>query len=881
MYSGLEQLTGGVNRLDVLTGKFSRFRYDPKNPKSISADIIPSLYDDGRGRLWIATYGGGLDLLDKSTGNIRHYKYSVDDEYSINSNTLYDIFEDSSGIMWIAGKGGLSRYIEDEDRFRTYNRDNGFPTNIVVSLQEDDEGNLWMGSIDIGLIKFDPETEETTVYSESDGIQGNSFYWISRLKTSDGQLFFGGPNGVNSFYPANVRNNDYIPEIHLTSLSQAGEKMDLSMAPEAVKEIRLDWRNNFFSFTFASLNYTKPEKNQYAYMLEGRDSELYYAGTNAFGRYTGLAGGEYKLILKGSNNDGIWNETGTSIIIKVDHPFWATWWFRALMIFLAVFLPVVYSLNRIRASGKRQQLLELQVAERKHSEEILTAEKERLIVTLRSIGDGVITTDVEGNVVLMNRVAEKLTGWIQQEAKGKPLTTVFHIINEQNRKPLENPVNNILIAEKIVNLGNHIVLKSKNGNEYLITESGAPIFDTNHEIIGIVLVFHDVTEEYQKDRQLLQAQKLESVGILAGGMAHDFNNVLNGIMSASQLLRLPKSGLNEKNLKYAEMITQASTRASDLISKLLAFSRKGKIDTKTLDIDEILNNIVAILEGTIDKKITISLFKDASDLEQYQFLGDLSAIESTFLNLGINASHAMPDGGEIHIKTKNVFLDQKYCDTSLFEITPGKFLQIEIKDSGCGIPKENLQKIFEPFYSTKGQDKGTGLGLSAVYGTIQDHYGVIEVHSEVGLGTTFKILLPCSEKSNEQASELNPIITGSGTILLVDDEESNRILNQDILESLGYNIYLAEDGLESIEIFSKKHSEIDIVLMDMIMPRMNGSEAFDKLKEIDENCKVIIASGYTQDENIDKLFNNGLAGFINKPYKISEISQLLNDIIKK
>ncbi|MGL1892270.1 MAG: PAS domain S-box protein [Spirochaetaceae bacterium] len=390
----------------------------------------------------------------------------------------------------------------------------------------------------------------------------------------------------------------------------------------------------------------------------------------------------------------------------------------------------------------------------------------------------------------------------------------------------------------------------------------------------------DVTDrikaEVDKDKlqqQLNHKSKMDSIGELAGGMAHDFNNVLTGIMSASQLLSLPTSGLSENNLKYVGMISQASVRASELISKMLAFSRKGKIVTTTLNIHEILNDLVEILEGTIDKKITLSVVKEAPN---YNFTGDLSAIESAFLNLGINASHAMPDGGTIQFKTFNTFLDQKYCDSSSFEIKPGNYLRIEIKDTGCGIPKVNLDKIFNPFYSTKEQGKGTGLGLSAVYGTIQDHDGSIEVNSEVGLGTTFNILLPCSEHLIKQVKDIKPILTGAGTILLVDDEELNRILNQEILELLGYKVLLAKDGLESIEIFSKKHSEIDIVLMDMIMPKMNGAEAFTKMRTIDGNCKVIITSGYIKDEKIDELIKLGLAGFISKPYKISEISQLLD-----
>lgn len=428
-------------------------------------------------------------------------------------------------------------------------------------------------------------------------------------------------------------------------------------------------------------------------------------------------------------------------------------------------------------------------------------------------------------------------------------------------------------------------IRHKDGHYLDILLEGFMDYHPDGSVKQTYCVFSNITEKkkiekelFESEKKLHHSQKMEAIGQIAGGMAHDFNNVLSGILSASELLSLPENGLNKKSLKYVDIITQASIRASDLIGKLLAFSRKGPIITTNLDIHQILSDTAEILRGTIDKKINIEVREDAPN---HYVLGDLSAIESAFINLGINASQAMEKGGLIKISTTNLFLDQKYCDASSFEIIPGEFLQIEIIDKGCGISKANLQKIFEPFFTTKEQGKGTGLGLSAVYGTIQDHNGVIDVFSEIGSGTTFNILLPCSEKSQKNTIEISQIMNGSGTVLLVDDEEINRIVNKDIIESLGYKVLLAEDGLKSIEIFREKHSEIDIVLMDMIMPLMNGSEAFYTMKEIDENCKIVIMSGYSQDNNVDTLISNGLSGFINKPFTISEISTLIARIQKK
>jgi len=248
--------------------------------------------------------------------------------------------------------------------------------------------------------------------------------------------------------------------------------------------------------------------------------------------------------------------------------------------------------------------------------------------------------------------------------------------------------------------------------------------------------------------------------------------------------------------------------------------------------------------------------------------------------LCINASHAIEHGGEIHISTENIDLDQSYCNLSTFNIQAGKYYKIEVSDTGMGILPENLERIFDPFFTTKEQGKGTGLGLSAIYGIVQNHLGEILVKSTVGEGTTFSIMLPCSTEKPKEEKDENPVKTGAGTILLVDDEKLNRTFGSEILEHIGYKVLTAESGQESIEIFKEYHEIIDIVIMDMIMPNMNGSEAFSIMKEIDMNCRVIIASGYTQDENIDNLIIEGLSGFINKPYKISEISQLLDNVKK-
>jgi len=372
---------------------------------------------------------------------------------------------------------------------------------------------------------------------------------------------------------------------------------------------------------------------------------------------------------------------------------------------------------------------------------------------------------------------------------------------------------------------------------------------------------------------------MDAIGQLAGGIAHDFNNLLGGIMTAAQLLKLPKRNLDKKSIEFVDIILNASTRAADLTNKLLTFGRKEKAVSAQVNIHAVIAETVAILTNTIDKKIQIKTDNTAT---QYSVNGDHGELQNALLNLGINASHAMTDGGELSFKTSNIQLNQTYCDISPFEIIPGDFIDIEVRDTGCGIDINHINKIFEPFFTTKEQGMGSGLGLSTVYGTIQGHHGVITVYSEIGTGTVFHIYLPnTNEAEHDKTQNISEeeILTGSGIILLVDDEEIIRKTGSHILNEMGYEVLTAENGLEAVKIFNDGHNNIDLIITDMIMPIMNGREAFYKFKEIDASCKVIISSGFTRDENLDELKQSGLSGFIKKPFKSAELGQLIRKIL--
>ena len=536
-------------------------------------------------------------------------------------------------------------------------------------------------------------------------------------------------------------------------------------------------------------------------------------------------------------------------------------------LFIGIFLSLLTGLLLFLAIYINRQLFMAKAAS--------NASEEDLRITLSSIGDAVIVTRTDGKIKNMNPVAEKLTGWTIQQAMGLPLGEVFKIINAHTRLPVANPVDLVLESGEITGLANHTVLISKDGTEYLIADSGAPIRDSYGAIRGVVLVFRDTTEEHILQEQLQQSQKLQSIGQLAGGIAHDFNNILAGIMGSVELLQ--KTNLNDpKSGKYLSLILKATERASELTEKLLAFARKRISNSNIFDVHPVLIDTIDLLQSTSDPRIqfNLSLHARPSNVD-----GDLAQIQNAFLNIALNAVQAMPDGGRLDISSSKVTLDKEYCQASQFNLTPGSYVNIKFRDTGNGIDPKNLDKIFDPFFTTKSDNSGTGLGLSAVYGTILAHNGSITVNNETP-GTSFHLLLPLSDKETENMLPINKFsITGTGCILLIDDEEAMRITGAAILENLGYKVTLAANGLEGLKIFKEKPDNFDLVILDMVMPEMNGSDCFAALQNIRKEIPVILSSGFIHKSDLQSMVNQGLKGFIKKPFKAAELSALVHKVL--
>ncbi len=392
----------------------------------------------------------------------------------------------------------------------------------------------------------------------------------------------------------------------------------------------------------------------------------------------------------------------------------------------------------------------------------------------------------------------------------------------------------------------------------------------------LLIVFMDETDQKRTENELRQAQKMDVVGQLAGGVAHDFNNMLTAIIGSAEMMEKYVKD-NPAQKKLLTTIQEAARRSADLTGQLLAFSRKGNKMTVQIWVNKTIQSVISMLERTIDKNIRLETRLTATnDL----VTGDATQIQNALLNLGINARDAMPSGGTITYATATVFLDATYCRSHGSNISPGLYVEISVSDTGTGIQKDIIEHVFEPFFTTKGIGQGTGLGLAAVYGTVKEHHGSINVYSETGIGTVFKLYFPlAAEKSSSEIPE-DTMFRGSGGILLVDDELLIREIGQTLLEDHGYQVFLAEDGAQALEIYERERDHIALVILDVVMPVMGGKEALHCLTATYPNIKVLISSGFHQDETNDAFIKMGARGFVQKPYRSLELFKAVDDAMR-
>ncbi len=510
----------------------------------------------------------------------------------------------------------------------------------------------------------------------------------------------------------------------------------------------------------------------------------------------------------------------------------------------------------------------------------LEEKKLTLAAIIESSNDAIIGKTLDGTIKSWNKGAEKIYGYKQDEVIGKSITILAPHGHEDEIHGFLEQIKSGKSVKPV-----ETVRRKKDGDTIPVSLRISPIIDKDGEIIGASTIVRDISERVKEaqqrqalQEQLLQAQKMEAVGTLAGGIAHDFNNLLQVVLGYSEVLLLRKK---EGESDYVDLhkIYLAGKRGSDLVKSLLTFSRKIATQYAPMDLNQEIATVRDILFNTIPKTITINLHL-SGNLASIQ--ADKPQIAQVLMNLGLNARDAMPDGGTLTIETVNIQLGEEYCGIHP-ETQPGNYVLLTVSDTGQGMDKETLSHTFEPFFTTKEPGKGTGLGLATVYGIVKHHGGYIICNSEIGHGTTFNIYLPTTQ--TEQFLETPTLETttpgGEETILLVEDDGVIRELCAELLNAVGYKVISAANGKEALEIYQMEKDRISLILLDLIMPVMDGWQCLAKILGIDPKAKVIIASGFIESGLAKGLQAKGAMGFVQKPFNTSQLLTTVRDVLDK
>ncbi|MCB0190587.1 MAG: SpoIIE family protein phosphatase [Anaerolineae bacterium] len=761
---------GGLNKFNPDTATFTHYTHDLKDPGSISDDVIRTILDDQTGTLWVGTNGGGLNRFDPDTETFTHYTHDPEDPQTLTDNVVRTLYEDSSGILWIGTDGGgLNRFDRETETFRAYRERDGLPNDTIYGIQEDNEGHLWL-STNNGLARFDPDTGTVRNYNTSNGLQSNEFNQGAHGRGRDGALFFGGINGFNVFMPDQILDNPYLPPIVITDFQIFDQSIKLDQPLVDVTDLDLSYRDSVFSLEFAALDYTAPEQNRYAYMLEGFDKDWIDAGTRRFATYTNLDGGHYVFRVKGSNNDSVWNETGTSLNIAIAPPPWQTWWAYALYIIIAG--AVVLAYVRYRTLAQAQEM-------------------------------------------------------------------------ERQRKELE--------------------------------------------------------QERRVARQLRRVDRLKDEFL--ANTSHELRTPLNGIIGLAESLREGVAGqLPEKANRDLSMIASSGRRLTNLVNDILDFSKlknqQLELQLKPVGLKGMTGVVLDLCRPLIGTK-PLKLINAVGDAIPY-VIADENRVQQIMVNLVGNAIK-FTDAGQIEVSAHTV----------AGNLDKPQFVAVTVTDTGMGIPADEQERIFESFEqldgSTAREYGGTGLGLSITRQLVEMHGGTVAVDSTVGQGSRFTFTLPISPEQPDTVPDASPMVarilpdaepllpssngsavhfTGTrlridnAKILVVDDEAVNQQVLANYLALHNGTIIQAMSGTEALSLIEDGLMP-DLVLLDVMMPRMSGFDVARKLRErfAPYELPILILTAKNRTADLIAGFEAGANDYLAKPFDKQELLARVNTLL--
>ncbi|MBN2790162.1 MAG: response regulator [Candidatus Delongbacteria bacterium] len=546
--------------------------------------------------------------------------------------------------------------------------------------------------------------------------------------------------------------------------------------------------------------------------------------------------------------------------------------YKAVLIVILLIAGIFYTINKITSYNNLIHDRE----QRKLTEKSLRESRRLCRAIIKDITSIICRFDKDGRILFFNRTAVNIFKTDKIKLKNNNIYDLFFkddknkIVRLVDKLTLENPITNFehSIKKGIDEFWCYWTVRAIFNSESIITE---------FQIIGTDINEYKKAEVRERlfQEKMQHSEKMEALGNLAAGIAHDFNNILMGIQGNISILKL-KLNEDEKSSEKLGKIENYIDSASNLAKQMLGIAKGGKYDLISLNMNEIINSVLKFFIRT-NKDITTveNLDKDLKNIE-----ADKTQMHQIILNIMVNASQAIVSKGEIYVETKNVILNSDFVEP--YNLPTGEYIKISIKDNGIGMDKETQKRVFDPFFTTKHREKGTGLGLSSVFGIVKNHNGIITLHSTKGIGTIFDIFLPVTQKDlDENDFDPKELIYGDNQkVLIIDDEKLVLETTSEVLKSLNYLPILAMSGTDGLDIFKKEHENIKLVILDMIMPKMDGEEIFRELKKIDPKVKVLVSSGYSVTNKITKILENGGSGFIQKPFNITDLSIKVKNILK-
>jgi PAS domain S-box-containing protein len=857
-----------------------------EDPTTINMDTVNTIYEDRSHVLWIGTTFG-LSKFNRDNQSFIRYSHDANNPQGISSNYVSAIYQDTSGELWFGTDGGgLNKYVPGNNdssppAFIHYRQQDGLPSDTISNILEDGRGNLWL-STNRGLSCFSPKTGEFKNYDVSDGLQGNEFKAGAAWKTALGEMFFGGNHGISIFLPEQLKDNTYVPPVMITDFRIFNESIPVgkwkdreSILQESIsetREITLSYTHTIFSFQFAALNFIAPEKNEYAYMMEGLENKWEYVGSQRIATYTTLPPGDYIFRIKASNNDGVWNEEGVSLKITIIPPFWKTWWFYLIDIFLIAFSGFVIYRLRVRRLRQREEELENLVNKRTRQLKQANKELETLSIAASKTDNAVMIMNADGDIEWVNEGFKRIYGMTLERflaVRGKNIL-------ETSLNPNIKEIVDTCKKEKKSMLY-ETYKEGESGDKLWFQSTLTPIYDKEGNLSNLVTIVSDITRIKKSEKAAESANRAKSEFLAR--MSHEIRTPMNAIIGFTDLLL--DTDMNGEQLDFTHTIRQSGEALVSLLNDILDFSKieAGELifDPDDFEPEAAIFNVIELIYSRIGDKPIEVFFRIGDNVPVY-VKSDERRFRQVLLNLLSNAVK-FTEAGEIEIS-----LDVEEEEKNRLK------LHLMVWDSGIGIPEDRLEHIFEVFQQADGSITrkygGTGLGLAICKQIAKIMDGDVWAENQADKGSIFHFTAWVEKSKKKLEKKIFREYLEGKKVLVIDDNSNTLTVLANMLESQAMRVVTMDKPGEAIAMIKESFKTCDpfnMVAIDIQMPEISGFDLAKQIRNLESPLSKLpllaISSFATNSSNEYK--KAGFDGFLPKPVNKKRMLQTTERLLGK